>query len=92
VIERRDSDNLDQLHTAIQAFSNGLCTEASQAGMVAAALVVWTEITYSDDGTPAYETMYAATGDQTNPNVGLGLALNLLRTLERDIIGTGCEC
>lgn len=91
MIERRDHDGLDQLHTAIQAFSNNLAEDDRQVGMVSASIVVWSETGYGDDGEPYYSTMYAATGDQSNPNVSLGLALNLLRTLERDIIGCRCD-
>lgn len=91
MIERRDSDGLDQLHQAIQTFSNTLAEDDRQVGMVSAALLVWSEMTYDDQGEPYYATMYAATGDQSNPNVSLGLSVNLLRTLERDIIGCRCD-
>ena len=90
-IERRDGEGLDQLHQAIQTFSNGLADTDRDVGMVAAGLVVWSEVAYDEQGEPYYATLYAATGDQSNPNVSLGLALNLLRTLERDVIGCRCD-
>lgn len=78
---------LDDLHAAIQAFSNHLADDESDVGVVMNALVVWEEVSFGDDGSTRRATLYAATGDQATPNISLGLALNLLRTIERDVIG-----
>jgi hypothetical protein len=86
MIERADGGPLDELHAAIQSFSNGLADNDSDVGVVMNALVVWEEVSFDDDGTPQRATFYAATGDQATPNGSLGLSLNLLRTLEHDVI------
>lgn len=86
-----DSTPLDTLHAAIQAFSNSLADDTTEVGVVMAALVVWEEVSFSDDGETQRATHYAATGDQATPNGSIGLATNLLRTLERDIVGCSCE-
>lgn len=92
VIERADESDgaVDELHTAVQAFSNRLADGDAQAvAMVSHSLVVWEETSYGEDGVQR-ATLYAATGDGSTPAGALGLALNLLRTLERDIVG--CRC
>lgn len=80
---------LDQLHAAVQTFSNALADDSAEGvGMVTAALVVWEETSYDRDGDVRYSTLYASTGDSGGrPAVALGLAANLLHTLKRDIIG-----
>lgn len=89
MIERTESDKLDALHSSIQTFSNALADDENDVGMVTQALIVWEETSFSEDGTPQRQTLYAATGDQATPNGSLGLALHLLGTLKNDIIGCG---
>lgn len=81
---------IDTLHAAVQAFSNTLTDDAGDAGIVTNSLVVWEEASYSDDGSVVRGVYYAATGDSATPSASLGLAVNLLRTLEQDIIP--CKC
>lgn len=86
VIDKAEGGPLEDLHAAIQAFSNSLADDESDVGMVMNSLVVWEEVSFAEDGTTQRATLYAATGDQATPNGSLGLALNLLRTLEHDVI------
>lgn len=81
---------LDQLHAAIQTFSNTLADDATDAGMVSVAIVVWEEASFDEDGTVSRRTFYAATGDVATPASCLGLAHNLVTTLERDLVP--CRC
>lgn len=55
------------------------------------AIVVWEKASFDSDGQQQRATSYACLGDQGTPTAALGLALHLLRTLERDIIGCSCE-
>lgn len=91
-LERSNSSGeaLEKLLTAVQEFSNALASDESQVGVVTNGLVVWEEVSFSEDGTPARETLYAAIGDQATPTNSLGLAVQLLKTLERDIVGCNC--
>jgi hypothetical protein len=91
MIGHNDGGPLDKLHEAIQAFSNALADDQEDVGVVMSSLIVWEEVGFTDDGTSCRAVHYAATGDQATPSSSLGLALNLLRTLERDIIGCRCE-
>lgn len=81
---------LDALHTAVQAFSNSLCDDETDAGVVTSALIVWQESCY-EDGDLSWTMHYAITGDGNNPVVGLGLATKLQATIQRDLIGCSCE-
>lgn len=84
--------DLEALHKAIQTFSNELAEgDPDDVGMVTNALVVWEESSYSDDGQIRYATHYATTGGGSTPSACLGLAANLLRTLERDIVPIRCS-
>ena len=79
---------LEELHAAVQTFSNSLADTDRDVGMVTAAVVVWEETSSDTDGDVRYSTLYASTGDGGGrPSVALGLALNLLTTLKRDVIG-----
>lgn len=89
MIERADGGPLGDLHAAVQAFSNAMADDPDEVGVVMNGLVVWEEVSFGEDGDPQRQTLYAATGDQCTPSGSLGLALNLLRTLEHDIIGCG---
>lgn len=82
--------DLDTLHNAIQAFSNSLCDDETDAGVVTSALIVWQESSY-DDGDLTWTMHYAITGDGNNPVVGLGLATKLQASIQRDLIGCSCE-
>lgn len=80
---------LDDLHAAVQAFSNHMADDSSETGVVTQALVAWEEVSFDDDGTPCHRVLYAATGE-ANPSRSIGLAYHLLKTLQRDLIG--CDC
>jgi hypothetical protein len=80
---------LDDLHAAVQTFSNHLADDSTETGVVTQALIAWEEVTFDDDGTPRYTVLYAATGE-ANPSRSVGLAYHLLKTLQRDLIG--CDC
>jgi hypothetical protein len=69
-----DVEPLDELHTAIQAFSNALATDPDGVGVINHALVVWEETSYHEDGTPSRALYYAATGPAASPASSLGLA------------------
>ena len=80
---------LEELHAAVQTFSNAMANDDTQAGVVTQALVVWEEVSFDEDGTARYMNLYAATGE-ANPSRSLGLSFYLLKTLQRDLIG--CDC
>lgn len=79
---------LGELHAAVQKFSNALADGADQVGVVTAAVVVWQETSFTEDGDTSTMTAYAATGDGASGNMALGLSAHLLEMLKRDIMGT----
>lgn len=82
---------LDDLHAAVQTFSNHLADNPDDAAVVNSALIVWEETSFDlNDGDVRRQILYAAAGDSVTPAHSLGLAVHLLRTLERDIVG--CDC
>lgn len=82
---------LQRLHAAVQAFSNDLSDEDDDVGMVTAALVVWEETSYADDGQVVRTLLYAATGDGATPAHSLGLATYGLARVQAAVVGCACE-
>ncbi len=78
---------LEVLHLAIQTFSNSLCTDSSQVGLVTAGLVVWEESQFDEDGDTARSVHYAATGDGSTPGLSIGLAYIGLERVSSDVLG-----
>lgn len=64
---------LETLHAAVQAFSNSLCTETSDAGIVRQAVIVWDEVSLEPNGETSEGTYYAASGDGATAIGTLGL-------------------
>ena len=64
---------LEALHAAVQAFSNSLCTEPGDHGLVRQAVIVWDEVSLSEDGETSEATYYAASGDGASAVGTLGL-------------------
>lgn len=83
-----DADGLDAVLAAVQAFTNGLAGDESEAAVVTNLLVSWEETSYGEGGVTR-EVIYAIAGPMATPTGSLGLALHVLRTLEADLIGGG---
>lgn len=64
---------LEALHAAVQAFSNSLCTDECDSGLVRQAVLVWDEVSLSEDGNSSESTYYAAIGDGATAIGTLGL-------------------
>lgn len=83
---------LETLHAAIQAFSNALCRDSDDAGLVSHEFVVWEEVSFAqDDGATLRQTVYAATGDGATASSSVGLAAIGLAKVRRDVLGGCCD-
>ncbi len=83
-----DSKNIDDLHAAVQRFSNAISDTPEESALVGQALVVWEETHFHDnDPTPCRQIMYSATGDGATPAGALGLAVYALEQLKIDLVG-----
>ena len=82
-------DPLADLEAAVQVFSNALCDDADDVGRVTAAVTVWEEVSFAEDGTVQRTIQYAVTGAQ-----GLAVSVGLLQVglarVSRDVMGCSC--
>jgi len=77
---------IDQLHAAVQAFSNSLADDTSEVGLVQHALIVWEETTFDEDGSQTRSLHYAVTGDAAGLASSLGLADYGREQLRSDLV------
>lgn len=75
MIERADSSGLDELHAAIQTYSNGLADSSDDVGVVGQAITVWEETSYGENGVER-QVLYTVSGDGWTTSGSLGLALH----------------
>lgn len=74
------------LNQAVQDFSNAICEDASQQGIVTQALVVWEEVSFNENGDPFRRVYYAVPGENFALSGAIGLCVMGLEQLKGDIL------
>lgn len=77
---------LRALGDAVQEFSNSLCQDQSQAGVVVNALVIWEEMCFDAEGKPLRRIFYAVPTDNFSISATVGLAFAGLNAVKEDAL------